>query len=89
MMAPILECRNLVKTYGSRPALQGINLQLGRGRIVGLLGPNGSGKTTLIKLACGLLSPTHGEILVDGKKPAPPPRPRCPTCPSGWRWSNG
>ena len=71
MMAPILECRNLVKTYGSRPALQGINLQLGRGRIVGLLGPNGSGKTTLIKLACGLLSPTHGEILVDGKKPGP------------------
>ena len=70
-MAPILECRNLVKTYGSRPALQGINLQLGRGRIVGLLGPNGSGKTTLIKLACGLLSPTHGEILVDGKKPGP------------------
>ena len=66
MMAPILECRNLVKTYGSRPALQGINLQLGRGRIVGLLGPNGSGKTTLIKLLCGLIQPTAGGLAVEG-----------------------
>ena len=39
------------------------------GRVVGLLGPNGSGKTTMIKLANGLLTPSSGEILVDGKKP--------------------
>ena len=70
-MNPILECRDLAKSYGSHPALQGLNLQLGRGRIVGLLGPNGSGKTTLIKLACGLLCPTRGEILIDGKAPGP------------------
>ncbi len=70
-MSPILECRDLVKAYGSHPALQGLNLRLDRGRIVGLLGPNGSGKTTLIKLACGLLRPTRGEILVDGKVPGP------------------
>ena len=69
MNEPILECKNLVKGYGKKEALKGINLTINRGRIVGLLGPNGSGKTTLIKLANGLLSPTSGEILIDGKKP--------------------
>jgi len=68
-MNPILECVNLTKTYGPRPALNNVNLALARGQIVGLLGPNGSGKTTLIKLANELLSPTHGEIRIDGKRP--------------------
>ncbi|MBQ7475654.1 MAG: ABC transporter ATP-binding protein [Clostridia bacterium] len=65
----ILECINLSKSYGTIPALRGVNLRLCRGRIVGLLGPNGSGKTTLIKLANGLLTPTDGEILINGMKP--------------------
>lgn len=69
MNEPILECRNLVKGYGKKEALKGINLTINRGRIVGLLGPNASGKTTLIKLANGLLTPTSGEILIDGKAP--------------------
>ena len=47
---PVLECRNLYKKYGEKEALKGINLQIQRGCITGLLGPNGSGKTTLIKL---------------------------------------
>lgn len=68
-MAPILECKQLVKKYGSFQALNGIDLQLPAGKIIGLLGPNGSGKTTLIKLASGLLQPTSGEILIDGMKP--------------------
>lgn len=68
-MNPILECRSLVKRYGNKMAVNGIDLSVGRGRIVGLLGPNGSGKTTLIKLANALLTPTSGEILIDGKKP--------------------
>ncbi|MBC8584025.1 ABC transporter ATP-binding protein [Youxingia wuxianensis] len=68
-MAPILECKGLNKFYGGKQALKTIDLSLGRGRIVGLLGPNGSGKTTLIKLASGLLTPTGGEILIDGKQP--------------------
>lgn len=46
----ILECQNVTKLYGSKPALKNFSLTLERGRIVGLLGPNGSGKTTLIKL---------------------------------------
>lgn len=66
-MSAILECRDLCKKYGYFSALNSINLQIERGRIVGLLGPNGSGKTTLIKLANGLLSPSSGEILIAGQ----------------------
>ena len=69
-MSTILECKALRKRYGAKEALCDIDLTLESGHIVGLLGPNGSGKTTLIKLACGLLTPTAGEILVDGKKPS-------------------
>ena len=69
LSTPILECRNLYKKYGSKEALKGINLKLERGKIIGLLGPNGSGKTTLIKMANGLIRPTEGEIIIDGKKP--------------------
>ena len=66
---PILECRNLVKKFSNKDALKGIDLKINPGRIVGLLGPNGSGKSTLIKLANALLTPTSGEILINGKKP--------------------
>ena len=67
----ILECRDLTKRYGKATALEGVNLTVEPGRVVGLLGPNGSGKTTIIKLANGLLTPTGGEILIDGMKPGP------------------
>ena len=67
----ILECRALTKRYGGKCALDGVELKIEPGRIVGLLGPNGSGKTTLIKLANGLLTPTSGEILIDGMRPSP------------------
>ena len=65
----ILECRDLSKRFGSIQALDGVNLSIEPGRVVGLLGPNGSGKTTLIKLANGLLTPTAGELRIDGKLP--------------------
>ena len=52
-------------------ALDSVDLRVESGRVVGLLGPNGSGKTTLIKLANGLLTPSSGELLIDGKKPGP------------------
>ena len=68
-MSTIVECRDLTKKYGNLRALDGINLKLDTGRIVGLLGPNGSGKTTLLKLANGLIQPTYGEILIGGYKP--------------------
>ena len=66
---PVLECRQLSKIYGGVRALDTVDLALGRGRIIGLLGPNGSGKTTLMKLAAGLLTPSAGEILVCGGAP--------------------
>lgn len=68
-MSFILECNGLSKKFGLKSALSDVNLKIGRGQIVGLLGPNGSGKTTLIKLVNGLLTPSSGNILVDGKKP--------------------
>ena len=68
-MTPILECRNLSKRYGSVQALDRVNLSIEPGKIVGLLGPNGSGKTTLIKMANGLLTREHGDLLVDGMAP--------------------
>ena len=68
-MENILECRGLVKFFPNCLALNNADLTVPKGRIVGLLGPNGSGKSTLIKLANGLLTPTQGTILVDGKEP--------------------
>lgn len=68
-MSDILTCTGLVKSYGSKLALNHIDLSLPQGKIVGLLGPNGSGKTTLIKLTAGILTPTAGEILIDGRAP--------------------
>ena len=66
---PILECKDLSKRFGSVQALDNVNFTIEPGRVVGLLGPNGSGKTTLLKLANGLLTPTGGEILIDGDAP--------------------
>ena len=69
-MSIILECTQLSKSYSSKPALKNIDLKLESGRIIGLLGPNGSGKTTLIKLINQLLTPTSGEIKIDGMHPS-------------------
>ena len=67
----LMECHGLYKSYGLRAALRGVDLEVGPGCIVGLLGPNGSGKTTLIKLLCGLLQPTTGWLTVDGSAIGP------------------
>lgn len=63
-MTTILKCENLTKRYGSMVALNGINLELTAGKIIGLLGPNGSGKTTFIKLVNRLLTPSSGSLTV-------------------------
>lgn len=71
-MNKLVEAKNLTMIYEKRKrALNQINLEISRGKIVGLLGPNGSGKTTLIKILNGLLTPMEGEVLIDGNKPGP------------------
>ncbi len=64
----LLECKNIYKDYDKKQVLKDINLKIPRGKIIGLLGKNGMGKTTLIKLINDLLTPTSGEILVNGKE---------------------
>ena len=63
----LLKCIHLEKSFANKKVLQDINLTIPRGKIIGLLGKNGQGKTTLIKLINDLLTPTKGEILVNGK----------------------
>lgn len=65
----LLECKNLCKEFDDKKILKNINLKIPKGKIIGLLGKNGAGKTTLIKLINDLLTPTSGEILVNGKNP--------------------
>jgi branched-chain amino acid transport system ATP-binding protein len=63
---PILELRGVKAAYGSIEVLHGIDLTVQRGQVVALLGPNGAGKTTSIRVACGLMRPTSGSVLVAG-----------------------
>jgi ABC-2 type transport system ATP-binding protein len=64
---PALEVRKLIRSYGDLLAVDGLSLQVRQGEILGLLGPNGAGKTTTIRMICGLLRPTSGEVIVQGK----------------------
>lgn len=68
-MDTILRAENLRKSYFNKKALQGVNLTIQQGKIVGLLGPNGSGKTTFLKIAAGILHPSSGTIFIDGQEP--------------------
>ncbi|HOU13833.1 MAG TPA: energy-coupling factor transporter ATPase [Anaerolineae bacterium] len=63
----IVEARNLEVTYGPTAALRGVNLTLYHGEIIALLGRNGAGKTTLLKSLVGLLRPSRGDVLVEGR----------------------
>ena len=63
----LLKCVNLNKIFGQKQILKNINLIIPRGKIIGLLGKNGTGKSTLIKLINDLLTPTAGEILINGE----------------------
>jgi ABC-2 type transport system ATP-binding protein len=68
MSDPILSIRKLRKTYGTGvDALKSVDLDIQRGEIFALLGPNGAGKTTLINIVCGIVTPSEGEVLVDGR----------------------
>jgi ABC-2 type transport system ATP-binding protein len=66
-----LEIRNLVRYYGDLLAVDNLTLQVRKGEIFGFLGPNGAGKTTSIRMMCGLLRPSSGEVLINGEKMDP------------------
>jgi ABC-2 type transport system ATP-binding protein len=63
----VLALHGLSKTYGSRPAVRNLDLEVRRGEVFGFLGPNGAGKTTTIRMALGLIRPTSGTVEVLGR----------------------
>lgn len=63
---PLLETRNLIKSFARRAVVQGVTLSMQAGEVVGLLGPNGAGKTTTFNMIVGRLRPDEGEVFFDG-----------------------
>jgi lipopolysaccharide export system ATP-binding protein len=63
----LLETKGLIKEYGPRRVVDGLNISVGRSEIVGLLGPNGAGKTTTFYMAVGIVRPTAGQIMFDSE----------------------
>ena len=63
----ILEAIDLQKTYGRRRVVDGVNLHVDEGEIVGLLGPNGAGKSTSFRIMCGMIEPDRGRVYLDGR----------------------
>jgi lipopolysaccharide export system ATP-binding protein len=63
---PLLQVCGLVKTYGRRRVVDGVDFEVDRGEIVGLLGPNGAGKTTSFRMTCGIIEPDAGRVVLGG-----------------------
>jgi simple sugar transport system ATP-binding protein len=68
MSVPLLEFRNISKTFGKVSAVDNVNLRVNKGEIIGLIGDNGAGKSTFIKIISGVYTPDSGEIYVQGQK---------------------
>jgi lipopolysaccharide export system ATP-binding protein len=64
----MLEAKGLVKIYGTRKVVDGVDFCVDRGEIVGLLGPNGAGKTTSFRMTCGMITPNAGKVRLGGKE---------------------
>jgi len=65
-----ISVRDLTKYYKDLKAVDNLTLEVRKGEVFGFLGPNGAGKSTSINMICGLIKPTEGEVLIDGKKAA-------------------
>jgi ABC-2 type transport system ATP-binding protein len=64
--APLIQIRNLCKSYGSKQVLKNINLDIYPGQVIGYIGPNGAGKSTTVKILTGLIPDFEGEVIVNG-----------------------
>jgi len=64
----VLRCEHIAKSYGPVTALTDVNLRLGRGEVLGLIGDNGAGKSTLLKILCGFQPPSRGRIFLEDKE---------------------
>jgi ABC-2 type transport system ATP-binding protein len=65
-MEPVILIKHLFKSYGSKPVLKDINLEVFPGQVIGYIGPNGAGKSTTVKILCGLLTDYEGEVSIKG-----------------------
>ncbi|HEY1703901.1 MAG TPA: ABC transporter ATP-binding protein [Trebonia sp.] len=65
---PVLQARDIVKSFGATPALRGASVTVGRGEILAIMGPSGSGKSTLLHCLAGILVPDEGEVIFDGQR---------------------
>src|SRR5262249_33442974 len=71
MASPLLEVREVRKSYGATPALRGVSFVVNEGEMFGLLGPNGAGKTTLLSILAGLSPASSGEVRLAGQAVQP------------------
>ena len=65
-MEPVITTKHLYKSYGTKPVLKDINLEIYPGQVIGYIGPNGAGKSTTVKVLCGLITDYEGEVTVKG-----------------------
>ncbi|MEO6917360.1 MAG: ABC transporter ATP-binding protein [Chitinophagaceae bacterium] len=65
-MEPIIQLKNVYKSYGPRQVLKGIDLEIYPGQIIGYIGPNGAGKSTTVKILCGLINDYEGSVTIKG-----------------------
>ena len=66
--SPLLETRNLTKSYGGLIAVNNVNFKLAEGELRAIIGPNGAGKTTFVNLVCGILQPERGQVFFEGRE---------------------
>lgn len=65
-MEPIIQLKGVIKNYGEKQVLKGIDLSINAGQVIGYIGPNGAGKSTTVKILCGLISDYEGKVTVAG-----------------------